>query len=61
MKRIALILTLSTFVATAAQAGGVVTPVMEPAVIAQDTASSGGDNWVGFMLILLAIATAVSN
>jgi hypothetical protein len=41
-------------------AGGLTEPVMEEAVIVADTASSGGDNWVGIMMTLLVFGTAVA-
>ena len=41
-------------------AGGMAEPVTEPEVIVQDTSSSGGDNWVG-ILLLLAVVTAVAS
>lgn len=47
--------------ATAAQAGGPVEPVMEPAVVEAETASSGGDAWVGIGMALLLLGTAVAN
>jgi hypothetical protein len=41
-------------------AGGLTEPVMETEVILADTASSGGDNWVGIMMTLLVFGAAVA-
>jgi hypothetical protein len=43
-----------------ALAGGVTESVMETEVIVADTASSGGDNWVGIMMTLLVFGAAVA-
>lgn len=41
-------------------AGGLTEPTMDPAVVAADTSSSGGDNWVGVMMSLLVLGAALS-
>jgi hypothetical protein len=41
-------------------AGGMTEPVMEVEVVAADTASSGGDEWVGIMMTLLVFGAAVA-
>jgi hypothetical protein len=43
-----------------ASAGGMPEPVMQEAVIVADTASSGGDNWVGIMMTVLVFGAAVA-
>ena len=45
---------------TPAFAGGVTEPVMEETIITADTASSGGDNWVGVMMTLLVLGASVA-
>lgn len=60
MKRCAWALVLAGF-ATMAQAGGPVEPVMEPAVVEAETASSGGDNWVGVAMTVLMFGAALAN
>lgn len=57
MKKIALVTALS-LAASSAYAGGVAEPVMEPAVIKQDTSSSAGGIIVP-LLLLVMIAVAV--
>lgn len=42
-------------------AGGMAEPVTEPEVIVQDTSSSGGDNWVGILLLLAVVAAVASD
>ena len=56
-------LVLSAFFCTVAvaSAGGLSEPAMDPAVVAADAASSGGDNWVGIVMTLLVFGAAVSN
>lgn len=44
-----------------AMAGGLPVPVMDPVVVEAQTASSGGDNWVGVMMTLLVFGTALAN
>lgn len=44
-----------------ASAGGLAEPAMDPAVVEAETAGSGSDNWVGIMLTLLVIATAIAD
>jgi hypothetical protein len=62
MSRLALAASLAlACLATTAQAGGVAEPQMEAEVIVQETASSGGDNWVGIAMTLLLLGTAVAN
>ena len=57
-----LVIALAMFASVgSASAGGLTEPAMDPAVVAADTSSSGGDNWVGVMMTLLVLATAVSN
>jgi hypothetical protein len=41
-------------------AGGMTEPVMEVGVVAAETASSGGDEWVGIMMTLLVFGAAVA-
>jgi hypothetical protein len=45
---------------TPAFAGGMTEPVMEESVIIADTASSGGDNWVGIMMTVLVLGASVA-
>ena len=58
MKRLALVLIC---LASVAHAGGMAEPVMEPAVLEAETASSANDNWVGIMMLALTIGAAVAN
>jgi hypothetical protein len=41
-------------------AGGLPEPVMEEEVIITDTASSGGDEWVGIMMTVLVLGAAAA-
>jgi hypothetical protein len=41
--------------------GGLTEPAMDTAVVAEETGSSGGDNWVGIMMLVLVVAAAVSD
>ena len=52
---------LAGLAAGAAIAGGMAAPVMDEAVVAEDTASSGGDNWVGILMLVLVAATVASD
>jgi hypothetical protein len=47
--------------ARAAVAGGMADPVMDQAVVVEDTASSGGDNWVGILMLILVAAAVASD
>ncbi|MGB8814155.1 MAG: hypothetical protein WCC57_13340 [Paracoccaceae bacterium] len=58
MKRICMAIGV-VYLAGAALAGGVTEPAMDPAVVAE-AASSGGDNWVGFMMLALTLGTALA-
>ncbi len=58
MKKIALVAALSV-AATTAFAGGMVEPVMEPAVVEAGTSSSGGI--ILPLLLLVAVAAAVAS
>ena len=60
MKKLVLILALVGS-AGPVVAGGLGEPAMDPAVVAEDVASSGSDNWVGVMMSLLVLVAAVSN
>jgi hypothetical protein len=42
-------------------AGGLTEPAMDPAVVTAETGSSGGDNWVGIMMLVLVLGAAVSD
>ena len=44
-----------------AVAGGLGEPTMDPVVVAAETSSSSGDNWVGVMMSLLVLGAALSN
>ena len=44
-----------------ALAGGLVEPAMDPAVVAAETASSSGDNWVGIVMTLLVFGVALAD
>lgn len=46
--------------ASAAMAGGMTEPVMEPAVVEAETASSGGDNWVGLLMLALVVGAVAA-
>ncbi|MCX7888957.1 MAG: hypothetical protein N2422_04400 [Rhodobacteraceae bacterium] len=46
---------------TAAVAGGMAEPVMEPETVAEAAATSGRDDWVVPLLLLVLIAVTVSN
>jgi hypothetical protein len=54
---LALLLATST---SAAYAGGLAEPVMTEAIIVADTASSGGDEWVGITMTLLVFGAAIA-
>lgn len=43
-----------------AVAGGMAEPVMDQTIILSDTASSGGDEWVGIMMTVLVFGAAVA-
>lgn len=60
MKALALTLALTAAMSQTALAGGLPEPAMEPAVIAADTASSAGDDWVGILMTALVFAAALS-
>ncbi len=60
MKKTILVLALMGF-ANGAFAGGLSEPAMDPAVVAEEVASSGSDNWVGIMMLVLVAAAAASN
>jgi len=60
MKRIGLALVIGSL-AGMAMAGGLPVPVMEPAVVEAQTASSGGDNWVGILMVVLTFGAALTN
>ena len=47
--------------AVPALAGGLSEPAMDPAVVVAETASSGGDNWVGVLMTLLVFGAALGN
>lgn len=42
-------------------AGGLTEPAMDPAVVATETASSGDDNWVGVMMLVLVFGAAIAD
>ena len=44
-----------------ALAGGLSEPAMDAAVVAAETASSGGDNWVGIVMTLLVLGAALAD
>lgn len=52
---------LAGVAAGAAMAGGMAGPVMDQTVVVEDTASSGGDNWVGILMLALVAAAVASN
>ena len=58
MKKLVIALALIATVSPAL-AGGLTEPAMDAAVVAAET-SSGGDNWVGVMMMLLVLGAAVS-
>lgn len=60
MKRIACIGLLICMAGTAT-AGGPVVTVMDPVAVEAQTASSGGDNWVGVLMTLLVVAAVLSS
>jgi hypothetical protein len=49
------------FAVSPALAGGLTEPAMDPAVVAANTASSGGDTWVGIMMLVLVFGTAIAD
>ncbi|HEX9857028.1 MAG TPA: hypothetical protein VGA75_01640 [Paracoccaceae bacterium] len=59
MKRIFIGIVFSCLAGTAI-AGGIAEPVMEPAVVEAETASSGGDNWVGLLMLALIAGTVLT-
>jgi hypothetical protein len=60
MKKAVTAALFATMVATTAQAGGYVEPVLEPVVIMEDTSSSAGGILVPILAIIL-IALAISS
>lgn len=60
MKKLVMALALVGSVAPAF-AGGLSEPAMDPAVVAAETASSGGDNWVGVLMTLLVFGAAIAD
>jgi hypothetical protein len=52
---------LAGIAAGSAVAGGMADPVMDQAVVVEDTASSGGDNWVGILMLVLVAAAVASD
>lgn len=60
MKRFLLAFALVTLVSPAA-AGGLTEPAMDPVVVAAETASSGDDNWVGVLMLVLVFGAAIAD
>jgi hypothetical protein len=61
MKTLTATVFVAAMMAAPVYAGGMAEPTMEPEVIVADTSASGGDDWVGVLMIALSIAAVVGN